>query len=93
MPAGFLIASLVWLLPRLTGAGAVLAILIVTYMIGLGDLSHVVAGATDMVVLALAADVPPGQAAATIAASLVGNVIGGTGMFAALTYAQVRLEL
>ena len=52
MPAGFLIASLVWLLPRLTGSGEVLAILIITYMIGLGGLSHVVAGATDMFVLA-----------------------------------------
>ena len=93
MPAGFLIASLVWLLPRLTGSGEVMAILIVTYMIGLGGLSHVVAGATDMFVLALAADVSPGHAAASIAAAFAGNVIGGTGMFATLAYAQVRQEL
>ena len=93
MPAGFLIASLVWILPRLTGAGEVMAILIVTYMIGLGHLSHVVAGATDLFVLVLAGEVGPGPAAAAIAASLVGNIVGGTGMFAALTYAQVRQEL
>lgn len=93
MPAGFLIASLVWILPRLTGAGEVMAILIVTYMIGLGELSHVVAGATELFVLMLSGEVAIGHVSLSVLASLVGNVVGGTGMFAALTYAQVREEL
>lgn len=48
IPAGFLIAALVWILPRMEGAGEVLMIVIVTYFIGLGGMSHVVAGATEL---------------------------------------------
>ena len=94
IPAGFLIASLVWILPRLEGAGEVLIILIVTYMIGLGGLSHVVAGATELFILMLRGEIDVGHAVlGGILPSFVGNVIGGTGIFAALAYAQVRQEL
>lgn len=94
MPAGFMVASLVWVLPRLQGAGEVLAIVIVTYMIGLGDLSHVVAGSTGLFVAVLVGELGLVDALVTgTLPSLVGNVIGGTGMFAALTYAQLREEL
>jgi len=94
MPAGFLLASLVWVLPRLQGAGEVLAIVIVTYMIGLGDLSHVVAGSTGLFVAVLVGELALADALLTgTLPALVGNVIGGTGMFAALTYAQLREEL
>lgn len=94
IPAGFLIASLVWILPRLEGAGEVLAILILTYMIGLGGLSHVVAGATELFILLLRAEIDLGHALfAGILPAFVGNVIGGTGIFAALAYAQVREEI
>ena len=47
IPAGFIIAALVWILPRMESAGEVLMIVILTYMIGLGGMSHVVAGSTD----------------------------------------------
>lgn len=94
MPAGFMLASLVWVLPRLDGAGEVLAIIVVTYMIGLGDLSHVVAGSTGLFVAVLSGELGLLDALLTgTLPSLVGNVIGGTGMFAALTYAQLREEL
>jgi formate-nitrite transporter family protein len=94
VPAGFLIASLVWILPRLDGAGEVLIILIVTYMIGLGELSHVVAGATELFILMLRGELSFGEVIlAGILPAFVGNVIGGTGIFAALAYAQVRNEL
>ena len=94
MPAGFMVASLVWVLPRLQGAGEVLAIVVLTYMIGLGDLSHVVAGSTGLFVAVLVGEL--GLLDALVSGtlpSLVGNVVGGTGMFAALTYAQLREEL
>jgi formate/nitrite transporter FocA (FNT family) len=94
MPAGFLVASLVWVLPRLQGAGEVMAIVIVTYMIGLGGLSHVVAGSTGLFLAVMAGALGPVDALLTgTLPSLVGNVVGGTGMFAALTYAQLREEL
>lgn len=94
MPAGFLIASLVWLLPRIEGAGEVLIITLVTYMIGLGGFSHVVAGSTELFIVVLEGDLSVGRAiAGGILPALVGNVIGGTVIFAAIAYAQVREEI
>lgn len=94
VPAGFIIAALVWILPRMEGAGGVLMIMILTYMIGLGGMSHVVAGATELFILVARDEL--GLAAAMfggILPALAGNVLGGTGIFAALTYAQVREEI
>ncbi len=94
IPAGFIIAALVWILPRMEGAGEVLMIVILTYMIGLGGMSHVVAGSTELFILvgrgelALSAAILGG-----ILPAFAGNVLGGTGIFAALTYAQVREEI
>ncbi|KPP97368.1 formate/nitrite transporter family protein [Marinobacter sp. HL-58] len=94
IPAGFLIAALVWILPRMEGSGEVLMIIIVTYMIGLGGMSHVVAGSTELFILVVRGEL--GIATATfggILPAFAGNVLGGTGIFAALTYAQVREEI
>jgi len=94
VPAGFIIAALVWLLPRLKNSGEVLMIVILTYMIGLGDMSHVVAGSTELLILVFRGEL--GLAPAVfggILPALAGNVIGGTGIFAALTYALLREEI
>jgi len=94
MPAGFLIASLVWIMPRMKDAGEVLVIVLITYVIGLGGMSHVVAGSTELFVLMLRGELTLLQVMfGGIAPALAGNVIGGTGMFAAITYAQVREEV
>lgn len=94
MPAGFLIASLVWLLPRTEGAGEVLIIALVTYMIGLGGFSHVVAGSTELFIVMLKGELPMSAAiVGGIIPALIGNVVGGTVIFAAIAYAQVREEI
>ncbi|WP_033926095.1 formate/nitrite transporter family protein [Sphingomonas sp. 35-24ZXX] len=94
MPAGFMIASLVWMLPRIESAGEVLMIMLVTYMIGLGGFSHVVAGSTELFIVMLSGEISPVAAVfGGIVPALVGNVIGGTVIFAALAYAQVREEI
>ena len=75
-------------------AGEVLMIIILTYLIGLGGMSHVVAGSTELFIL-----VARGELALTAAVfggilpAFAGNVLGGTGIFAALTYGQVREEI
>ena len=94
IPAGFILAALVWVLPRMESAGEVLMIVILTYMIGLGGMSHVVAGSTELFILVARGEL--GLAAAVfggVLPALAGNVLGGTGIFAALTYAQVREEI
>jgi formate-nitrite transporter family protein len=94
IPAGFLIAALVWILPRMESAGEILMIVIVTYVIGLGGMSHVVAGATELFILVARGEHGLGPAVFEgILPALAGNVLGGTGIFAALTYAQVRAEI
>jgi formate/nitrite transporter FocA (FNT family) len=94
IPAGFLIAALVWILPRMEHAGEVLMIVIVTYIIGLGDMSHVVAGATELFILVARGELALDAAVfGGVLPALAGNVLGGTGIFAALTYAQVREEI
>ena len=94
IPAGFIIAALVWIMPRMESAGEVLMIIILTYLIGLGGMSHVIAGSTELFIL-----VARGELALTAAVfggilpAFAGNVLGGTGIFAALTYGQVREEI
>ena len=94
IPAGFLVAALVWTLPRMESAGEVLMIVLLTYMIGAGGMSHVVAGATELFLLVALGELGPGAAlAGGVLPALAGNVLGGTGIFAALAYAQVRNEI
>ena len=94
IPAGFIVAALVWILPRMDSAGEILMIVILTYMIGLGDLSHVVAGATELLILVFRGELALASALfGGVLPAFAGNVIGGTGIFAALTYAQVREEI
>jgi formate/nitrite transporter FocA (FNT family) len=94
IPAGFLIAALVWILPRMESAGEVLMIVIITYVIGLGGMSHVVAGSTELFILVVRGELGIAPAVLEgILPAFAGNVLGGTGIFAALTYAQVREEI
>ncbi|MGI3212411.1 formate/nitrite transporter family protein [Roseovarius tibetensis] len=94
IPAGFLIAALVWILPRMQDAGEVLMIVLITYVIGLGGMSHVVAGSTELFILVARGEIGIVPAVfGGILPALAGNVLGGTGIFAALTYAQVREEI
>jgi formate/nitrite transporter FocA (FNT family) len=94
IPAGFLIAALVWILPRMESAGEVLMIVIVTYMIGLGGMSHVVAGSTELFILVARGELAIGPAIfGGVLPAFAGNVLGGTGIFATLTYAQLRQEI
>jgi formate/nitrite transporter FocA (FNT family) len=91
IPAGFLIATLVWLLQG-ARSGRVALIVILTYLIALGDFAHVIAGSVEaFVVFAHDGDVL--NVLAFILPAFLGNVVGGTGMFTLLTYAQVRTEL
>lgn len=94
MPAGFLIATLVWILPTMESAGEVLIIIIITYLIGLGGLSHVVAGSTELFIMMFEGETSIYDVMFSgVLPAFIGNVLGGTGMFAAMTYAQVRQEI
>ena len=86
--AGWLIALMVWLLPYAETA-RVWVIIIITYIVGIGHFSHVIAGAVEIFTLGFM-----NQASwwTTITQyllpTLFGNVIGGVIIVAALNHAQ-----
>jgi formate/nitrite transporter FocA (FNT family) len=93
VPAGFIIASVAWLRAAITN-GEFWIILTLTYVIALGDFTHVVAGSAETFLLLFAGQVGMAHAVGgLILPALLGNIIGGTGLFALLAYAQVRQEL
>jgi formate-nitrite transporter family protein len=91
--AGFLIASMVWMIPTAEGSKfAVIAMM--TYLISLAGFTHIVAGSMEAYVLTLFGEWPWWRALADfIVPTLIGNVIGGTALFAAISYAQVMKEI
>lgn len=92
LPAGFLIAAIVWMLPNAEGSEFAV-IVTLTWLIALGGFTHVVVGSAELAILAMQGELGLGGASALFAATLVGNVVGGTGLFALLAYAQVREEM
>ena len=93
LPAGFFIAALVWILPTAKGNEFWLIILL-TYMIALGDLAHVVAGSTEVFLLLLVGEESLiGGVFGIILPAFLGNVIGGTVLFSLIAYAQVKEEM
>ena len=68
--------------------------LTLTCTIALGDFTHVVAGGAETFLLVFAGQTGIGHAlGGTIVPAPIGNIIGGTGLFALLAHAQVRQEL
>lgn len=91
--AGWLIALMVWLLPSARTA-KILVILIVTYIVGVGRFSHIVAGSIDSAYavftgLASVRD----YLAGFLLPTLLGNTLGGVGMVALLNHAPLAPEL
>jgi formate/nitrite transporter FocA (FNT family) len=92
-PAGFLIASIAWILPNAKG-NEFWVIIFITYVIALGGFSHVIAGAAEAWLLMLAGERSIwGAVGGFVLPALIGNIIGGTGLFAVVAHGQVRSEI
>ncbi|MGJ8546291.1 MAG: formate/nitrite transporter family protein [Sulfitobacter sp.] len=90
IPAGVIVALIVWMLPQ-AEAAAFFLILTFTWMIAAGDFTHIVAGSVEMAVLVW--DGSLGGIAALFGfflPVLAGNIIGGTVIFTMLAWGQVR---
>jgi formate/nitrite transporter FocA (FNT family) len=91
--AGWLIALMVWLLPAAEGSRP-LIILIITYIVALSGFPHVIAGSVDCAFL-----VQIGEAnwhdflVRFFEPTLLGNIVGGVALVAALNYGQVATEV
>jgi formate/nitrite transporter FocA (FNT family) len=87
--AGWLIALTVWLLPA-ADSSRVSIIIILTYLIGVGGFNHVIAGSTKMFYLiATGAETWSTYLVHFLVPTLLGNILGGVSLVAALGHAQV----
>ena len=87
--AGWLIALMVWLLPGAESA-RVGIIIILTYLVGLGGFNHIVAGSTTVFFLVISHSLTWGQYFLRFfLPTLLGNILGGVTLVAALGHAQV----
>jgi formate/nitrite transporter FocA (FNT family) len=87
--AGWLIALMVWLLPFAESA-RVWVIVIITYVVGLGGLSHVIAGSVDEMFMAARGSIAWTDCfGGYVIPALVGNILGGVSLVAAINHAQV----
>jgi len=91
--SGFLIAAMVWMIPSAESAKFIV-ITLMTYLIAAGGFTHVVAGSFEAYLLVIAGDWAWWQAIGKFMLPvLAGNVVGGTALFAVLSYAQVKDEI
>jgi formate/nitrite transporter FocA (FNT family) len=92
--AGWLIALMVWLLPSVSGAGQPIMIIVLTYVVSLGEFHHIVAGAVDGFLLIEMKQIGIWEFGMRFfVPTLLGNVIGGVSLVAILNYGQVASEV
>ncbi|SAI12419.1 Inner membrane protein yfdC [Bordetella ansorpii] len=90
--AGWLIALLVWMIHAVE-SGRILLIFLITYLMGISDVSHVVVGMIEVTYLVLLGEATIGDSLLNfVLPTLIGNIIGGTFIFALISHAQVRAD-
>jgi formate/nitrite transporter FocA (FNT family) len=90
--AGWLIALMVWLLPA-AEAGRVQIIIIITYVVALGQFAHIIAGSVDVLYLVHIGTISwITFLGSFFLPTLLGNCIGGVSLVAILNYAQVAAQ-
>lgn len=93
IPAGVLIAAIVWLLPS-SGGNSFLVILTFTWLISAGGFNHVIAESVEAGFLVVTGTMGPGAALFQFFVPvLLGNVVGGTLIFSLMTWGQVHHEV
>lgn len=93
VPAGFLIAILAWSLPN-AREQAFPVIFAITYVVAIGAFSHSIVGSSEAFLLMFTGHVGAWRAfVELIAPAVLGNLLGGAGVFALLAHAQVRSEM
>jgi len=90
--SGWMIATMVWMIPSMEHA-KIWIILMITYLMALGDFTHIVVGSVEVSYLVWAGEVSwPVFWLDFAAPTLIGNIIGGSFIFALISHAQVRSD-
>jgi formate/nitrite transporter FocA (FNT family) len=91
--AGFLIAAMVWLLPS-ADATQFHVVILMTYLIVIGGFAHIVAGSFEGFMLVASGRLHLWPMLVGFGGpALIGNIIGGTGLFSLISYGQVVKEM
>ena len=91
--AGFLIAAMVWLVPSAETA-KFHAVTLMTYLIAIGGFTHIIAGSMEAFLLVANGQLGVGMMIADfVIPVLLGNIVGGTALFALISHAQVMKEI
>ncbi len=92
IPAGFMIAIIAWTLPN-AREQSFLVIFAITYVVAIGGFSHSIVGSVEAFLLLFTGHATAAQAVGSlILPAIVGNLLGGAGIFALLAHAQVRSD-
>lgn len=87
--AGWLIAFVVWLMPA-TPSNRFWVILLLTWLVGLGDLSHIIAGSVETLYVVTTGSATWGDYFVNfMIPALIGNTIGGVSLVALINHAQL----
>ncbi|WP_110687869.1 formate/nitrite transporter family protein [Salinicola aestuarinus] len=90
--AGWMIATMVWLLPS-AGHAKIWVILIVTYLVAIGEFTHIIVGSTEVLYMVFSGQASWGDYLFRFGLpTLAGNVVGGTFIFALISHAQIRSD-
>ncbi|ANT62573.1 transporter (formate/nitrite transporter family protein) [Salipiger sp. CCB-MM3] len=93
LPAGVLIAALVWVMPGARGE-SLLIVLAMTWLLAAAGFAHVIAGTVEAGLLVWHGEIGVGHALFRFFLPvLAGNVAGGTAIFTLVTWGQVKNEV
>jgi formate/nitrite transporter FocA (FNT family) len=90
--SGWLIALMVWMLPG-ADTNRPFIVLLITYFVGLGSFSHIIAGSVETLYLVAIGQLSwASYAVSFLLPVFIGNVIGGSSLVALLNYGQIVAE-
>lgn len=90
--SGWMIATMVWMIAALDQA-RIWMIIMVTYLMALGDFTHIVVGSLEVSYLVWAGEATWHQFLFQFAGpTLAGNIIGGSFIFTLISHAQIRSD-
>ncbi len=91
--SGWIIATMVWMFPS-AGAAKIWVIILMTWLVALGDLAHIVVGSVEVLYLVFNGVISWHEFFWPFALpTLAGNIIGGTFIFAVISHAQIRNDM
>jgi formate/nitrite transporter FocA (FNT family) len=91
--AGFLVAAMVWIMPG-ANAAQFHIITLMSYLIAVGQFSHTVVGSVEAFLLVVNGELAIWPTVTGFMLPvLLGNIVGGTALFALISYAQVMKEI